>query len=105
MAGPIPAPVQAKLPRAGAACEACGVRRLWVFGSAARGDSREGHGDIALLVELDPRQPLPGQFVALSRALGENLHQRVDIAGIGGVRNPIFRAELEATRVPVYAAA
>ena len=87
------------------ACQASGVRRLWVFGSAARGDWREEASDIDFLVELDPSRPLPGQFLGLYRALKDIFGCHVDLVSMGGVKNPHFRAELEETRVPVYAAA
>jgi predicted nucleotidyltransferase len=100
-----PHPIQAKLPLVVSACKASGVRRLWVFGSAARGDWREGASDIDFLVELDPSRPLPEQFLGLYRALKDIFGCHVDLVSMGGVKNPHFRAELEETRVPVYAAA
>ena len=54
MSSAIPTPIQAKLPLVVSACQTSGVRRLWVFGSAARGEWREGTSDIDFLVELDP---------------------------------------------------
>ncbi|MFM7052512.1 MAG: nucleotidyltransferase family protein [Planctomycetota bacterium] len=105
MSSPFPHPIQAKLPLAVSACRASGVRRRWVFGSAARIDWREGASDIDFLVELDPSRPLPEQFLGLSRALKGVFGCHVDLVSMGGVKNPHFRAELEETRVSVYAAA
>lgn len=105
MSSPLPHPIQAKLPLVVTACQASGVRRLWVFGSAARGDWCEGASDIDFLVELDPSRPLPEQFLGLSQALKHIFGCHVDLVSMGGVKNPHFRAELEETRVPVYAAA
>ena len=113
---PIAAPVLAKLPEVAAACERAGVRRLWIFGSAAHGEWRaEPNGanppsDIDFLVEdflveLDPSRPLPAQFLGLYRELKAIFGREIDLISVGGVRNPHFRAELEETRVPVYAAA
>lgn len=101
----VPTPIQAKLPLVVSACQTLGVRRLWVFGSAARGEWCEESSDIDFLVELDPDRPLPSQFLGLYRALRGIFGERIDLVSIGGVKNPHFRAELEETRVPVYAAA
>ena len=105
MSSAIPTPIQAKLPLVVSACQTSGVRRLWVFGSADRGEWREGTSDIDFLVELDPTRPLPEQFFGLYRALKDIFGVDIDLVSVGGVKNPYFRAELEETRVPVYAAA
>jgi predicted nucleotidyltransferase len=123
---PIAAPILAKLPEVAAACERAGVRRLWIFGSAAHGEWRaEPSGanppsDIDFLVEdflvedflvedflveLDPSRPFPAQFLGLYRELKAIFGREIDLISVGGVKNPHFRAELEETRVPVYAAA
>jgi hypothetical protein len=102
---PIPASLQAKLPLVAAACQTAGVRQLWLFGSAVRGEWREATSDIDFLVELDQSRPLPAQFLGLYRALKEIFGREIDLVSIDGVKNPYFREELEETRVPVYAAA
>jgi len=108
---PIAAPILAKLPEVAAACERAGVRRLWIFGSAAHGGWRaEPNGanppsDIDFLVELDRSRPLPAQFLGLYRELKAIFGRDIDLISVGGVKNPHLRAELEETRVPVYAAA
>jgi predicted nucleotidyltransferase len=105
MGSSVPTPVYAKLPLVIAACRESGVRRLWVFGSAARGEWRDGTSDIDFLVELDPNRALPAQFFGLYRALKGIFGENIDLVSVGGVKNPYFRAELEETRVSVYAAA
>ena len=90
---------------------AAGVRRLWIFGSAAHGEWRaepsgaNPRSGIDFLVELDPSRPLPAQFLGLYRELKAIFGREIDLISVGGVKNPHFRAELEETRVPVYAAA
>jgi predicted nucleotidyltransferase len=101
----IAAPILTKRPEIEAACERAGVRRLWVFGSAVRGEWHESSSDIDFLVELDPKRPLPDQFFGLYRELKSIFGREIDLVSIGGVKNPYFLEGLEQTRVPVYAAA
>jgi predicted nucleotidyltransferase len=56
-------------------------------------------------VEPDPPRPLPEQFPGLYRALKDVFGCHVDLVSMGGVKSPHFRAELEETRLPVYATA
>ena len=101
----LPRAVQDKLPLIMQACERAGVKRLWIFGSAATSRWRDEGSDVDFLVELDRTRSLPGQFLGLYRALNEIFDRRVDLVSIEGVRNPYFLEELEATRVSIYAAA
>jgi predicted nucleotidyltransferase len=75
-----------------------------VFGSATHGEWREGISDIDFLVELDRDRPLPKQFLGGYRALKDIFGKYNDLASMGGVKNSYLRAELEETRVPLYAA-
>ena len=70
-----------------------GVARIRVFGSAARGESREG-SDVDLLVEVTgPTTPwFPGGLVAdLEQVLG----RRVDIVEPDGIREPLRQTILQ----------
>ncbi|MFN4071513.1 MAG: type VII toxin-antitoxin system MntA family adenylyltransferase antitoxin [Thermus caldifontis] len=59
-------------------CRRFGVRRLWVFGSFARGEA-DAESDLDLLVEFQPGK-VPGlDFLALENELSRLLGRRVDL--------------------------
>ncbi|NBX26414.1 MAG: nucleotidyltransferase domain-containing protein [Planctomycetes bacterium] len=94
------------LPQIQEACRRAGVRSLWAFGSAASGTWNPDSSDIDLLVEMTPKAPdLAERFLQLYRDLSRILGRQIDLVSLHGVRNPHFRAELESTRLPIYAAA
>jgi predicted nucleotidyltransferase len=88
-------------------CRHFGVRRLEVFGSAARaGDFDPASSDADFLVEFDPEtdiSPLE-QFFGLAEALRTLLGRPVDLVESGAVANPFIRADIEKAREVVYAA-
>jgi len=87
------------------ACRENAVRALWVFGSAARPDYNPATSDIDFLVELAADRSPASQFFGLYRSLAEIFDERIDLVSLDGVSNPLFRGELERTRIPIYAAA
>lgn len=86
-------------------CRRFGVRRLEVFGSAARAeDFDEARSDVDFLVELpDPKlvNPLDSYF-GLKEALESTLGRSVDLVSFGSVRNPYVLASIERDRQLVY---
>ncbi len=98
--------LETKLPEIRQLCRVYGVRRLRLFGSAARGGFELGRSDVDLLVELDP---LPGmnrfqQFIRLQMALEELLGHSVDLVSATAVRDSAFRASAENAAIDLYAA-
>ena len=90
-----------------ALCRRYHVRRLDVFGSAARGtDFDPARSDLDLLVEYEPGQSPPSltDFFALRDALEALCGRRVELVMPGGLRNPYVRASIERSRTPLYAA-
>jgi uncharacterized protein len=86
-----------------AICQRYGVRRLAVFGSAARGDVGPD-SDIDFLVEFDAEREVG--FLALgrlSRELALVCGRRVDLVPRGGLK-PLVAAEVAAQSRIVYAA-
>ncbi len=87
-------------------CRRYQVRRLEVFGSAARGtDFDPERSDADFLVEFAPdaQADLGGWFrvrTELERLLGRG----VDLVEYRAVRNPYVRADIERTRELIYAA-
>lgn len=88
-------------------CRRYRVRRLDIFGSAARGDDFDPtHSDIDFLAEFD-EQDKPRtltDYFALRDALAAVTGHPVDLVMAGTVRNPYVRAEIERSREAIYAA-
>jgi predicted nucleotidyltransferase len=87
-------------------CQRFHVRRLDVFGSAAREDFDPARSDVDMLVEFEPESPLRGldQFFGLKEALEALLGRRVDLVEASAVKNPYLRAGIERSREALYAA-
>jgi hypothetical protein len=83
------------------------VRRLEVFGSAARGtDFDPGYSDIDFLVEFDPTAGARAfaNYFDLKEALEALLGRPVDLVMQGAVENPYLLAGIARSREPVFAA-
>lgn len=89
-----------------ALCHRFHVRRLDLFGSAARGDFNPEQSDIDFLVEFDrsaPQHPFDAYF-GLKEELEALLGRKVDLVELSAVRNPYLRASIEQSRENIYAA-
>lgn len=88
-------------------CRRHGVRRLELFGSAACGDFDPARSDVDFMVEFlpQPRKGFGDVYFLLMDDLGALLGRKVDLVETGCVRNPVVRASIERTKVPLYAAA
>lgn len=87
-------------------CRRFHVRRLDLFGSAARGvDFDPNLSDIDLLVEYEPGHA-PGltEYFDLRDAFEGIYERKVDLAMTGAVRNPYVRSTIERHRRLLYAA-
>lgn len=92
----------------GEVCRRYKVRRLEVFGSAARGDDFDPQrSDADFLVEFAPdamaTRPLQ-TFFGLQTALAELLERSVDLVELSAIHNPYILSAIERTREVVYAA-
>jgi len=90
-----------------AICQAHQVRRLELFGSAARGTFDPATSDMDLLVEFVDLPPAERarRYFDLLEALEQLLGRSVDLVEPAAVRNPFVRKEIDATRVVLYEAA
>jgi uncharacterized protein len=81
-------------------CRRFHVRRLDVFGSAARESDFTDESDIDLLVEYEAGYTSPrfGDFLALKEELEVVLGRKVDLVMAGAVRNPYVRENIERSR-------
>ncbi len=89
-----------------AICQRYRIRRLEVFGSAARADDFDpGRSDADFLVEFaSDVQPGLGTFFGAKAALETLLGRGVDLVEPGAVRNPYVLASINHHREVVYAA-
>jgi predicted nucleotidyltransferase len=87
-------------------CRRFHVRRLDVFGSAARGtDFDPSRSDVDLLVSYLPDHLRDfGEYLALRDALSDVLGRPVDLVMEGAVENPFIRAGIERSRQVLYGA-
>ena len=89
-------------------CREYQVRRLALFGSAARRDDFDPESsDANFTAEFDPPVPddLPRRFVGVQDALSGALGRRVDLVRFGVMRNPYRLASMERDMVEVFHAA
>jgi predicted nucleotidyltransferase len=88
-------------------CRRFGVRRLELFGSAARGDFDPARSDLDFLVEFAVEENDFGRFVDLKEALEALLARRIDLVdrkAIANSRNHIRKRHILAGAEPIYAA-
>ncbi len=87
-----------------ALCRRFHVRRLELFGSAARDDFDPERSDVDFLVEFEPRHRLHAfdDYFDLKEGLEHLLGCPVDLVVEKAIRNPYFRAEIDRAREPVY---
>jgi predicted nucleotidyltransferase len=87
-------------------CRRSRVRRLEVFGSAARGEDFDPRrSDIDFLVEFDRTRITPtlGTFLVLRDQLATLVGRPADLVMAGSIRNPYIQADIERSRETVYA--
>jgi predicted nucleotidyltransferase len=87
-------------------CRKYRVRRLDVFGSAARGDFNEHSSDVDLLVEFDdmPHADRADAYLGFLMDVEALLRRWVHLVELSAVRNPYLRRGVKESRELVYAA-
>ena len=88
-------------------CRERHVRRLAIFGSAARGEFKPGLSDLDFLVEFSPLPPAEHarHYFGLMEDLERLYGVPVDLVEPEPIRNPYFREAVEESQVELYAAA
>jgi hypothetical protein len=88
-------------------CQKHRVRRLELFGSAARATRGAQPGDVDFLVRFEPMTPAQHAdcFFGLQADLEQLFGLPVDLVEPEPIRNPYFRQAVEQSKVLVYAAA
>ncbi len=90
-----------------ALCRRFHVRRLDLFGSAARADFDPKRSDVDFLVEFDRGHPEAlslATYFGLKESLEALFARPVDLVETGAMRNPYLKASIERSREPVFAA-
>lgn len=90
-----------------ALCREYGVRRLEIFGSAARGtDFDPTCSDADFLVAFKPggRKAALDEFFGLKAALSDLIGRPVDLVEAGAIRNPYILEAIDQDRELLYAA-
>jgi predicted nucleotidyltransferase len=87
-------------------CRQHHVRRLAVFGSAARDDFDPVTSDVDLLVEfdIDAIDRYARNFFSLEESMVNLFNRKVDLITDGVIKNPYRLRSIEADKVLVYAA-
>lgn len=88
-------------------CRRFHVRRLDLFGSAARGDFDPQRSDIDFLVEFDRLHPDAlslKTYLGLKDSLEALLGRKVDLVEPGAMRNPYLKASIDEAREPIFEA-
>jgi uncharacterized protein len=84
-------------------CRRFHVKRLDVFGSAARESDFTDDSDVDLLVEYEAdHAPSFRDYLALRDALADVLGRKVDLTMANAVRNPYLRAQIDRFRQTVH---
>ena len=89
-------------------CRRLNVRRLDVFGSAARGDDFDPErSDVDFLVDfgefnVNDKPSIVDRYFDLEESLVKLFNRKVDLIEERPFKNPYFRASVEESRKPVY---
>ncbi|MEP7199693.1 MAG: nucleotidyltransferase family protein [Chloroflexota bacterium] len=81
----------------------CGVKRVWLFGSVARGEDTP-NSDVDILVELKPigqRPPLGLKWFGLEDDLRQAIGRNVDLVSESAL-SPYVRPYVESDKVMLY---
>jgi len=89
-----------------ALCKKHGVKRLELFGSAARGDDFDPKtSDVDFLYVMDEdSENLADRYFGLIEDLESLLHRKIDLVPLQGTSNPYFWAVVNRCRIPLHAA-
>jgi len=76
------------------------VKKVWLFGSYARGEADED-SDVDVLVELDTKPGIASEFITWFDELAEKLRKRVDIVSAGW-ENKFIKPYIDKDKTVIY---
>lgn len=84
-------------------CKTSKVKSLFAFGSVTGDDFNES-SDIDLVVDFDEKDPFKytDLYFSLKTKLEDILKRQVDLLEERGIRNRLFRKQLDDTKVKIY---
>ncbi len=84
-------------------CKASKVKSLFAFGSVTRDDFTE-NSDIDLIVDFEEKDPFKytDLYFGLKSKLEDLLKRQVDLLEERGVKNKLFREQLDITKIKIY---
>jgi predicted nucleotidyltransferase len=84
-------------------CKASKVKTLFAFGSVTREDFNE-NSDIDLIVDFEEKDPFKytDLYFGLKSKLEDLLKRQVDLLEERGVKNKLFREQLDNTKIKIY---
>lgn len=87
-------------------CRRYRVRRLDLFGSAARGGFDPARSDLDFLVAFEGLtiKDAADRYLGLLVDLEDLFHRKIDLVSDNAIRNPHFRRAVDETRISLYAA-
>lgn len=99
-------PLEQHLNAIHALCVECSVRRLDLFGSAAREEFHPNFSDVDFFVEFENLgwQGSFKRYMRLKLGLEDLLGRPVDLVELNAIQNPHFMLVADRHRKPVYAA-
>jgi predicted nucleotidyltransferase len=101
---PLPSVITDHLDEIRRLCGKHGVKRLAVFGSAAKGTFDPMRSDVDLVVEFETAIDGWHSYFEFKFAIEELLGRPIDLVGMAAVDNPYFREAIELTQRELYAA-
>jgi uncharacterized protein len=84
-------------------CEENNVKSLYAFGSVIRADFNE-QSDIDLVVDFEEKDPYryTDLYLNLKAKLEDLFKRQIDLLEERAIKNKLFRAQLESTKVKIY---
>lgn len=84
-------------------CKASKVKTLFAFGSVTQEDFNE-NSDIDLIVDFEEKDPFKytDLYFGLKSKLEDLLKRQVDLLEERGVKNKLFREQLDNTKIKIY---
>ncbi|MGB6035356.1 MAG: nucleotidyltransferase domain-containing protein [Cryomorphaceae bacterium] len=85
-------------------CHAHDVENLYAFGSATNENFDEESSDVDLLIEVKSEDPIERgeKLMAIWDKLEIFFQKKVDLLTNSGIKNPILRKNIDATKILIY---